>query len=229
VKITILSLFPSYFAGPFDESMIKRARAMGLVDINLVDIRDFADDKHRRVDDHPYGGGPGMLMMPGPVVKSIRANRREKSRVIYLSPQGEKLSAGKARALSKEEDLIFLCGHYEGIDERALLQEVDESLSIGDYVLTSGCPAAIVVVDAVVRFIPGVLGDGDSCEQDSFEGDGSLEGPQYTRPYEFEGLLVPPVLISGHHKEIDKWKKEQSAARTVQARPDLKKFIMEKL
>lgn len=221
MKITILSLFPGYFAGPFDESMIKRARAAGLVDIHLVDIRDFSEDKHRRVDDSPYGGGPGMVMMPGPVVKAIRSNRTEKSKVIYLAPQGEKLTAAKARSLSKEEDLIFLCGHYEGIDERALRLEVDETLSIGDYVLTSGCPAAIVAVDALVRFIPGVLGDQDSCEQDSFEGEGLLEGPQYTRPNEFEGLEVPPVLISGHHEKIAAWKKEQSVKISAQ------KFIME--
>ena len=221
MKITVLSLFPNYFVGPFDESMMKRARAMSLVDIHLVDIRDFAENKHNRVDEKPYGGGPGMLMMPGPVVKAIRANKSEQSRVVYLAPHGEKFSAKKAKALAKEEDLILLCGHYEGIDERAM-QEVDEVLSIGDYVLTSGCPAAVVVVDAIIRFIPGVLGDQNSSGQDSFEGDGYLEGPQYTRPFEFEAMEVPQVLISAHHKEIAAWRREESIKRTMRARPDLK-------
>jgi tRNA (guanine37-N1)-methyltransferase len=224
MKITVLSLFPNYFVGPFDESMMKRAQQLNLVDIYLVDIRQFAENKHNRVDEKPYGGGPGMLMMPGPVVRAIRASRSETSKVIYLSPQGETLTAKKAKALSLEKDLILLCGHYEGIDERAIEQEVDEMLSIGDYVLTSGCPAAVVVVDAVVRFIPGVLGDQSSSEQDSFEGDGYLEGPQYTRPFEFEGIEVPSILLSGHHKEIAAWRKEEAIKRTMKARPDLKVY-----
>lgn len=221
MRICILSLFPNYFTGPFDESMMKRAREKNLVTIELVDIRDYAEDKHKRVDSRPYGGGPGMLMMPGPVVKAIRDRKNEKSKVIYLTPQGPKLTAEKARSLSLEEDLIFLCGHYEGIDERAIEMEVDESLSIGDYVLTSGCPAAVVVVDALVRLIPGVLGDETSAEQDSFEGDGHLDCPHYTRPFVFEGSEVPSVLISGHHKEIAAWRKEQGLKKTKAVRPDI--------
>jgi tRNA (guanine37-N1)-methyltransferase len=224
MRFCILSLFPNYFSGPFDESMVKRAKEKGLVEIELVDIRDFAEDKFRRVDDRPYGGGPGMLMMAPPVIRAIRANRKPNTKVIYLSPQGQKLSAEKAKILSKEEDLLLLCGHYEGIDERAIALEVDETLSIGDYVLTSGCPAAVVVVDSVIRFIPGVLGDQASYEQDSFEGDGLLDCPHYTRPYEFDGQKVPDVLISGNHKEIAAWRKEQAEQITAMVRPDLKFF-----
>lgn len=215
MHIRILSLFPSYFVGPFDESMVKRAKAKGLVSIDLVDIRAFAEDKHRRVDDRPYGGGPGMVLMAEPIVKAIRSVRTEKSKVIYLAPQGEKLTAAKAKALAHEEDLILLCGHYEGVDERAIELEVDELLSVGDYILTSGCPAAAVVVDALIRFIPGVLGDALSCQCDSFEGEEKLlEGPQYTRPEEFEGKRVPSVLLSGHHEEIASWRESQARERT---------------
>src|SRR5579885_910300 len=156
--IDILSLFPEYFQGPFDVSIVKRARQKGLIDIRLTDIRTFAKDKHRKVDDRPWGGGPGMVMLPGPITEAIRSVRQEKSRVIYLSPQGKKLDAAKCRALAKEPHLILLCGHYEGVDER-VMREVDEEISIGDYVLTSGCPAAAVLVDAVCRFIPEVIGN----------------------------------------------------------------------
>lgn len=216
----ILSLFPEYFRGPFDESMIKRARNAGLLDINLVDIRDFAENKHNRVDDRPYGGGPGMVLMPDPVVKAIRSVRRDGSRVIYLSPQGTPLTAKKCRELASHPHIILLCGHYEGIDERIIEAEVDEEISIGDYVLTSGCAAAIVLVDAVSRFVPGFLGHEKAAEEDSFE-KGRLDCPHYTRPEVFEGKAVPQVLLSGNHKQIEEWRRTKAVIKTRKMRPDL--------
>jgi tRNA (guanine37-N1)-methyltransferase len=204
LKFEILSLFPGYFAGPFSVSMLKKAQEKGLIEITLVDIRDFAMGKHRKVDDRPYGGGPGMVMMAPPIVKAIRSVKQKDSRVIYLSPQGKRLEASTCEALAKSSHLILLCGHYEGIDARCL-KEVDEEISIGDYVLTSGCPAAAVFVDAVSRFIPGVLGHEEGALQDSFQG-GKLEAPAYTRPDEFEGVFVPQVLKEGNHREIEKWR-----------------------
>ncbi len=218
--IDILSLFPGYFTGPFDESMIKRAREKGLVNIRLTDIRDFADNRYRRVDDRPYGGGPGMVMMPQPVTAAIRHVKTPQSRVIYLTPQGRRLTAVKCRELANETQLILLCGHYEGIDQRVLDHEVDEEISIGDYVLTNGCLAAIVIIDSVIRFIPGVLGHALAAEEDSFE-KGLLDCPHYTRPEMFEGHAVPCVLLSGNHQEIAKWRREQALKKTQDIRPDL--------
>lgn len=225
--IDILSLFPQYFIGPFDESMIKRAIEKGLVKIRLSNIRDFANNRHRRVDDRPYGGGPGMVMMPQPIVEAIRNVKTPQSHVIYLSPQGQILTAAKSRELAKEEHLILLCGHYEEVDQRALDAEVNEEISIGDYVLTSGCPAAIVLVDSILRFIPGVLGHALAAEEDSFEKidddfeKGLFDCPHYTRPEIFEGIEVPPVLLSGNHQAIAKWRREQALKKTKKIRPDL--------
>lgn len=220
--IDILSLFPGYFKGPFDESIIKRAREKGLIDIRLTDIRDFADNRYHRVDDRPYGGGPGMVMMPQPVTAAIRHKKSPESHVIYLTPQGRRLTAEKCRQLAQERHLILLCGHYEGIDQRVLDDEVDEEISIGDYVLTNGCLAAIVVVDSVIRFIPGVLGHALAAEEDSFE-QGLLDYPHYTRPEVFEGHVVPSILLSGNHQEIAKWRQEQALKKTREIRPDLLK------
>lgn len=225
MEIDILSLFPDYFNGPFSVSMIKRARERGLLNINLIDIRTFAEGAHNQVDDRPYGGGPGMVLMVEPVVKAIRSCKKKGSHVVYLSPQGAPLTAAKSRELAEAEHLILLCGHYEGVDERAIELEVDEEISIGDYVLTSGLPAAAVLVDAIARFIPGVLGHEDAADQDSFE-DGIFDAPHYTRPVEFEGLSVPDVLRGGHHAEIDKWRKERALEKTKRVRPDLLKFII---
>jgi len=221
MKIDILSLFPEYFEGPFHVSMIKRAREKGIVQIDLVNIRDFASDKHRKVDDRPYGGGPGMVMMPGPLTEAIRSRKGEDSHVIYLSPQGKKLTAALCASLVKHPHLILVCGHYEGIDQRVIDQEIDEEISIGDYVLTSGCPAAVVLVDAVIRFLPGVLGHEESAQRDSFQ-QGMLEGPAYTRPADFEGQTVPEVLLSGNHQKIEQWQRDQGKKKTHQMRPDLK-------
>ena len=220
MRFDILSLFPDYFKGPFDESIIGQARKKGIVDISLIDIRDFADNKHNRVDDRPYGGGPGMVLMPNPVTQAIRSVRTEKARVVYMSPQGTPLTAAKCRELASYEHLVILCGHYEGVDERALESDVDEEISIGDYVLTNGCLPAIVLLDAVIRFVPGVLGHASAANEDSFEG-GLLDCPHYTRPEVFEGRSVPSVLLSGNHKDIEEWRKEQALSKTRRVRPDL--------
>ncbi len=219
MDVDILSLFPSYFRGPFDVSMLMRARENGLLNIRHVDIRDFAENR-RRVDDRPFGGGPGMVLCPEPVAKAIQSVRRHGSRVIYLSPQGSLLTAKKCQELAKEEHLVLLCGHYEGIDERVLAKYVDEEISIGDYVLTSGCAAAIVLVDAVSRFIPGVIGHPDAAFEDSFQ-EGIFDGPHYTRPEVFEGMEVPAVLREGHHAEIRKFRKQKAIEKTCRVRPDL--------
>lgn len=220
IQIEILSLFPDYFRSPFDQSMIGRAKENGIVEIELHNIRDWAEGKHKRVDDRPYGGGPGMVMMAPPVVQAVRAVRTEKSHVVALTPSGVPLTAKKGRELSRHEHLVLVCGHYEGIDSRAIDLEVDEEVSVGDYVLTSGCPAAIVLVDVLCRFIPGVLGHEDAADSDSFER-GLIEPHPYTRPEEFEGVKVPEVLLSGDHKAIGKWYREQSIELTRERRPDL--------
>lgn len=218
--IDILSLFPEYFQGPFDVSIIKRARENKLMTIRQVNIRTFSDDKHQKVDDRPFGGGPGMVLSAKPVVSAIRSVRTKNAKVIYLSPQGRKLDSEKSQELALEEHLILLCGHYEGIDERALEKEVDEEISIGDYVLTNGCIAAVVLIDVVSRFIPGVLGHPLAAMKDSFM-EGYFDAPHYTRPKEFEGSLVPNVLMTGHHEKIEKWRKKKGLEKTRRVRPDL--------
>jgi len=214
MRVDILSLFPEYFRGPFDVSILKRAREKKLIEINLIDIRTFAKGKHNQVDDRPYGGGPGMVMMPGPCIDAIRSVKKENSYVVYLTPQGNTLHAKKCEEFAKHPHLILLCGHYEGIDQR-VMKEVDEEISIGEYVLTNGCLPAIVLVDSVVRFIPGVLGNPEGAQWDSFQEEGILEGPQYTRPKEFEGESVPEVLLGGNHKEIAQWRKKQGLIRSL--------------
>lgn len=223
MEIDILSLFPSYFKGPFDVSMIMRARDNGLLTIRQTDIRDFADNR-RRVDDRPFGGGPGMVIRPEPVTKAIRSVKRPNSHVVYMTPQGSLLTAAKCQELASKEHLVVLCGHYEGIDERAIELEVNEEISIGDYVLTNGCVAAIVLIDAVSRFIPGVVGHPDAVREDSFE-EGIFDAPHYTRPEIFEGLEVPFVLRNGNHAEIRKWRREKAMHKTCRVRPDLVKGV----
>ncbi|MCF7806722.1 MAG: tRNA (guanosine(37)-N1)-methyltransferase TrmD [Simkaniaceae bacterium] len=221
MKFDILSLFPDYFTGPFDVSILKRAKKNGLIDINLVNIRNFAHDKHQTVDDRPYGGGPGMVLKPEPLTEAIRSVRSEKSHVCLLSPQGKLLTAAKCRRLAQLPHLVLVCGHYEAVDERVIESEIDEEISIGDYVLTSGAPAAIVLIDAISRFIPGVIGNEEAANQDSFEQEMLFDAPHYTRPEEFEGKRVPEVLLNGHHKEIEKWRRNKALLKTQQVRPDL--------
>lgn len=220
MHIDILSLFPEYFESPFKVSMLKRAIERGVIGIGLTNIRAFGEGKHLKVDDRPYGGGAGMVLMPGPVTQAIRSVKREESHVVYLSPQGKKLNAEVCKRLATKKHLILVCGHYEGLDERVIEKEIDEEISIGDYVLTNGCLAAIVLVDATVRFIPGVLGHEESAEYESFQR-GLLEGPSYTRPEEFEGEGIPEVLKSGHHAEIEKWRLTKGLEKTKRVRPDL--------
>lgn len=218
--IDILSLFPEYFSGPFDQSMIKQAVKKGILNIRLTDIRDFAEDKHKRVDDRPYGGGPGMVMKAPPVAKAIKSVATEKSHVVYVSPKGIPLTAEKCRALAEHDHVVFLCGHYEGVDQRVIDLDVDEEISIGDFVLTNGCLAAIVIIDALVRFVPGVLGHQDAAGEDSFE-QGILDCPHYTKPEVYEGLKVPQVLLEGHHEKIKEWRKAAALDLTRKRRPDL--------
>ena len=223
----VMTLFPDMIRQGLNTSIIGRAIDKGLLSLTAVDIRDFSEDKHNHVDDYPYGGGAGMVMAPGPVcrtcayVKSlIPEERREKTKVIYLTPQGRVFNQKIAEEWAKEEDLIFLCGHYEGIDERALELVVTDTVSSGDYVLTGGELPAMMMIDAVSRLIPGVLNNNVSAEFESFQ-DNLLEYPQYTRPEVYEGKQVPSVLLSGHHANIEKWRREQSIIRTLEHRPDL--------
>jgi tRNA (guanine37-N1)-methyltransferase len=222
MKIDVLTLFPAMFAGPLDESIIMRARKKGLLDLQIHDLRNWTHDKHRTVDDKPFGGGPGMLMKPEPLFEAVESLRREKTKVILLSPAGRKFSQEIARELSREKNLLLVTGHYEGFDERVRTQLADDELSIGDYVLTNGALPAMVVIDAVTRLLPGVLGDDESSRDESFSA-GLLEYPQYTRPAKFRGMKVPDVLISGNHAEIEKWRREQAELKTQRQRPDLLK------
>jgi tRNA (guanine37-N1)-methyltransferase len=219
-RIDILTLFPGMFSGPFDESIIKRAREAGIVDIRLTDIREFSTDRHRTVDDTPYGGGPGMVMKPAPVFAAVEAVRTPESRVILMSPSGRPFNQGIASDLSRLNHLVLVCGHYEGVDERISEHLVDDEISIGDYVLTGGELAAMVVVDAVTRLLPGVLGAQESTVEESHSV-GLLEYPHYTRPSEFRGWRVPDVLLSGNHAEIARWRQSQALDRTRRRRPDL--------
>ena len=198
-----------------------RAREAGKITIRHTDMRDFAENR-RKVDDRPFGGGPGMVICPDPVVKAIRSVKKDHSHVIYLSPQGSPLKAAKCEELAGYEHLILLCGHYEGIDERAIEKAVDEEISIGDYVLTNGCAAAVVLVDAVSRFIPGVIGDPRAAKEDSFQ-EGIFDAPHYTSPVVFEGVEVPEVLRSGNHEKIAKWRNEKAKEKTFRVRPELMK------
>jgi len=220
----ILTLFPSLCTGAFSESIIKRAVEKGLISIRLVDFREFTDDKHKTVDDYPYGGGPGMLIKPQPLAAAITGSkerlRAAAPKVIFMTPQGERLTHETAQCLSREQSLIIVCGHYKGIDQRIRLHYVDREISIGDYVLSGGELPAIVLVDAITRLIPGVLGNDDSAKEDSFF-NGLLSPPQYTRPEEFENEKVPEVLISGNHENIRRWQMEQAIAITKSRRPDL--------
>lgn len=221
MKFDILTLFPEMFK-PLSESIIGRAQEKGLIDINLINIRDFSKDKHKKVDDTPYGGGAGMVLMPDVVYDAYSSIQNKNGKVIYLSPQGKVLDQKKVKELSNEENLILLCGHYEGIDQRVLDEIVDEEISIGDYVLTGGELPAMVLIDAVSRHIRGVLRD-ESTKEESFSNN-RLEYPQYTRPEVFRGKRVPEVLISGHHGNIKNWRDEQSLEITKIKRPDLLKL-----
>lgn len=234
MRIDILTLFPKMFEGPLNESMLKRAQDKKLLEINVVNIRDFAQGKHSQVDDAPYGGGSGMVLKPEPIfgavesivgislkVNSDKAQRViGDERIILMSPQGETFSQAKAEELSRESHLIFICGHYEGFDERVRKGLITDEISIGDYVLTGGELAAMVVIDCLARMIPGVLGAEGAALSDSFA-QGILKYPHYTRPKEYEGMRVPPVLLSGNHQRVSQWRREEALRRTLRRRPDL--------
>lgn len=218
MKFDVLTLFPEMFE-VLNKSIIGKAKEKGLINVNLINIRDFSKNKHKKVDDTPYGGGAGMVLMPDVVYDAYKSVEDKEARVIYMSPQGKKLDQNKVEELSKQEHLILLCGHYEGIDQRVIDKIVDEEISIGDYVLTGGEIPAMVLIDSVSRYIEGVLKD-DSTKEESFS-QGLLEYPQYTRPEVFEGQQVPEILLSGHHQNIDRWRRKQSLKMTLEKRPDL--------
>ncbi len=220
MKIDILSLFPEFLEHFSNWSMIGRAREQEKVEINNINIRDFSKNKHKKVDDYPFGGGPGMVMKVEPIFDAINSVKKAKSKVIYLSPQGKKFNQTMAKELSKEDHIILLCGHYEGIDNRVIENYIDEEISIGDFVLTGGEIPAMVLVDSIVRLLPGVLSSDESFTDESHY-KGLLEHPQYTRPREFNNHSVPSVLLSGNHENIDNWKKEEALKATLIKRPDL--------
>ena len=222
MKFDVLTLFPEMFSS-LDESIIGRSKEKGLIDINLINIRDFSKNKHKKVDDTPYGGGAGMVMEPTVVYDAFKSIKDEKTKVIYLSPQGKTLNQQKVQDLAKEESITLLCGHYEGIDQRVIDTIVDEEISIGDYVLTGGELPAMVLIDSVSRYIEGVLKE-ESIKEESFT-NGLLEYPQYTRPEMFLDKRVPEILLSGNHQKIDEWRRNQSIINTYIKRPDLLKEI----
>ncbi|AIC94855.1 tRNA (guanosine(37)-N1)-methyltransferase TrmD [Shouchella lehensis] len=225
MRIDILTLFPEMFTGVFGSSILKQAQEKGLVTYQAIDFREFTTNKHRKVDDYPYGGGAGMVLTPQPIfdaVNHVTEQGGKKPRIVLLCPQGERFTQAKAEELSKEDHLVFLCGHYEGFDERVRTSLVTDEISIGDFVLTGGELAAMVVTDSITRLLPGVLGNENSAVTDSYS-TGLLEHPHYTRPATFQGLAVPDVLLSGHHENIEKWRREESLRRTFKRRPDLLK------
>jgi tRNA (guanine37-N1)-methyltransferase len=220
LTIDVITIFPKMLGGFCEESIIKRAGKKGLVNLRTVDLRQFTHDVHRTTDDRPYGGGPGMLMKPEPIFQAVESVATPGARIILMAPQGRRFDQKMAEALALEKHLVFICGHYEGIDERVRTGLANDEISIGDYVLTNGVVATAVVVDAVIRLVPGVLGNDEATGQESFS-QGLLEFPQYTRPAEFRGMKVPDVLQSGNHAEIAAWRKAQSEERTRERRPDL--------
>jgi tRNA (guanine37-N1)-methyltransferase len=220
IRIDVVTLFPGMFPGVLDESMLRVARERQAVDIRVVDLRDYTEGRHRVADDYPFGGGGGMVLKPEPLFAAVEALRGPESRVVLLCPQGPTLTQATAERLAKVAHLVLVCGHYEGVDERVRTELVDEELSIGDYVLTGGELPALVVLDAVVRLVPGVLGDPEGAARESFAA-GRLDYPQYTRPAEFRGWRVPEVLLSGDHGRIAQWRRREALRRTLTRRPDL--------
>lgn len=221
MRIDIVTLFPEVAMAPLSDSIIQRARASGCVTVAGHQLRDWSEDKHRRVDDTPCGGGQGMLLKPEPLFAAVEALKKSDTRVILMTPQGRPFKQAMAQELASETHLLVLCGHYEGVDHRVIEALVDDEISIGDYVLTNGALAAAVLCDAVIRLLPGALGDERSSVDESFADPSLLEAPAYTRPIEFRGMKVPEVLLSGHHGKISAWKSEQAALRTAENRPDL--------
>lgn len=227
MKIDVLTLFPEMLAGPLDVSIIKRARTTGLLDLQVHNLRDWTHDRYKTVDDRPFGGGPGMVLKPEAIFEAVESLARETTRVVMTTPAGRSFNQAVARELAQREHLLFICGGYEGVDERVHEALVDDELSIGDYVLTNGGLPAMVIIDAVTRLLPGALGDDESAADESFS-HGLLEYPHYTRPAKFRGMKVPEILLSGHHAEIARWRAEQARLRTAQRRPDLLNELKQK-
>ena len=221
MRIDIVTLFPDLAMAPLSDSIINRAREAGVVEIHAHQLRNWSEDKHRRVDATPYGGGPGMVLRPEPLVGAVESLQSENSKTILMTPQGVQLNQQLVADLSKESHLVVLCGHYEGVDQRVVESVVDLEVSIGDYILTNGAVAAAVLSDAIIRLLPGALGDDDSPMDESFSDPNLLEAPSYTKPSEFRGMEVPEVLKSGNHAHITAWKEQQALQRTKQNRPDL--------
>jgi len=224
MRVFIVTAFPQLLSSPLNESILKRAQKKKLVEIKMVDLRDFTEDRHKQIDDYPYGGGPGMILKPEPFFKAVEHIKTTENltdpAIILMTPQGETFNQGKAKQLAQCTEIVFLCGHYKGVDERVRENLVTEEISIGDYILTGGELTAMVVVDSVVRLLPGVIGDFESAETDSFE-QSLLDWPHYTRPENFQGMRVPEVLLSGHHGEIEKWRRKKALERTQEQRADL--------
>ncbi len=224
MRVFIVTAFPQLLSSPLNESILKRAQKKKLVEIKMVDLRDFTEDRHKQIDDYPYGGGPGMILKPEPFFKAVEHIKTTENltdpAIILMTPQGETFNQGKAKQLAQCTEIVFLCGHYKGVDERVRENLVTEEISIGDYILTGGELTAMVVVDSVVRLLPGVIGDFESAETDSFE-QSVLDWPHYTRPENFQGMRVPEVLLSGHHGEIEKWRRKKALERTQEQRADL--------
>ena len=221
LDVDVLTIFPHMFPGPLGDSITGRALAGGLATIRAIDVRDFTHDRHKSVDDYPYGGGPGMVMRPEPLVAAIESVRRPASRVVLLSPTGQSFTHAVAHSLTSESHVVLICGRYEGVDERVRLATRAEEISIGDFVLTGGEIAAMVVLDAVIRLLPGALTSNEAWQNESHSSAGLLEYPQYTRPPDFRGLRVPDVLLSGHHAQVAAWRRQQALDRTRERRPDL--------
>ena len=220
LRIDVVTIFPSMLNGFLEESILKRAASKGAVSFGTVNPRDFADDARRTTDDRPYGGGPGMVMIPGPLFGAIESVATDSTQVLLMSPSGKRFEQSDAERLAHASHLVFVCGHYEGIDERVRDALIDEEFSIGDYVLTNGVLPAAVIIDATVRLLPGVLGNDGATQEESFQ-KGLLEYPQYTRPEDFRGMRVPDILLGGHHKNIAEWRQQQAEQRTLERRPDL--------
>jgi len=220
MRIDVLTLFPGMFSGPLDESIVKRARESGVLELAIYNLRDYTHDRHRTVDDKPFGGGAGMLLKPEPIFEAVESLRRDETRVILLTPSGRKFDQSIALELAGQQHLLLVCGSYEGFDERVRETMADDEITIGDFVLTNGALPAMVIIDAVTRLLPGALGDEASAQDESFS-HGLLEYPQYTRPAEFRGMRVPDVLLSGNHADIAKWRADQARKRTAELRPDL--------
>ncbi len=221
MRIDVLTLFPELITQPLGTSIMGRAQEKGLLQLQVHDLREKGLGRHRQVDDTPYGGGQGMVLRPEPIFETLDGIRRDEAHTILMTPQGRRFTQADAQRLSQQAHLVFICGHYEGVDHRIVEHAVDEELSIGDYVLTNGAIAAVVVVDAVIRLLPGVLGDAQSAIDESFGAEGLLEAPHYTKPAEYRSMAVPEILVSGNHAKIAEWRKQQSLARTQANRPDL--------